>query len=722
MGNTAFSRYAPFIQEYIYRKGWEDLRQVQVDACNAILDGDGHVIISAGTASGKTEAAFFPILSLLDRDPPKSVGVMYIGPLKALINDQFQRLEELLQAREIPVWPWHGDVSQSVKKRALAAKEGVLQITPESLEALLMGKPREAKELLCDLRFVVIDEIHALMGADRGLQMLCLLERLEKLAGCRPRRVGLSATLHDYGPALAFLRGATDREAVAVDVSGGKRRLSLCAQCYSLPEDGDEGESARAEMNTFLYDHSHKKKCIIFTGSRGAAEETVSSLRAIAQRRQEPDVFHVHHGSLSAATRREAELALKEGTGPTVAAATLTLELGIDIGKLDSVIQVGAPYTVSSFVQRLGRSGRRTGVSQMMFVCPWKRQEPGTPEDLPWELLRSIAVIQLYVEERWVEPFEKKPKPFSLLAHQTLSTLMSQGELSPADLARLVLPLAPFRDTVTQQEYRDLLRYMLREEYLGRMDGGGLIVGLRAEPIVNHYSFYAVFPEEESYRVLTKEGEIGTLTRRPQPGGTFVLAGGVWQAAVIDDNRKVIHATAAHGQAAASWEGSQGDIHSRVIARVKQVLQEDVVYPYLLPQARAALAEARTLARKLGILEERVIKAGGNTLLLFPWTGTRQVRTMESLLRWGLSDELLVTGVSENTWYLTVHTGHSPQSFRQAAGHLSPTRADPALVLSREDAPEADKYDYMIPPELRRMAWLHNQMDLPGAVEVLRNL
>ena len=163
MSNSAFERYAPFIQEYIYRKRWTDLREVQVEACDAIMDTNKHVIVASGTASGKTEAAFFPILTILEKNPSTSVGAMYIGPLKALINDQFERLNELLDDREIPVWPWHGDISQSTKRKALQVAQGILQITPESLEALLMRHPGDACRLFSDLRFIVIDEIHALM-------------------------------------------------------------------------------------------------------------------------------------------------------------------------------------------------------------------------------------------------------------------------------------------------------------------------------------------------------------------------------------------------------------------------------------------------------------------------------------------------------------------------------------------------------------------------------
>ena len=248
------------------------MREVQVEACDAVLDTDKHVIIASGTASGKTEAAFFPILTLLEQKPSDSVGIMYIGPLKALINDQFNRLSELLEDAQIPVWSWHGDVSQAHKKKALKVSKGVLQITPESLEALVMRHPGDACRLFSDLRFIVIDEIHALMGEDRGLQVLCLIDRLEKMTGCVPRRVGLSATLNDYAPAMDFLTSGSDKGAIAVGIQSHKRTISLCVESFILPDDESKAVSVLNQYNKFLYDNCHDKKCLIFTNSRQNAQ------------------------------------------------------------------------------------------------------------------------------------------------------------------------------------------------------------------------------------------------------------------------------------------------------------------------------------------------------------------------------------------------------------------------------------------------------------------
>ena len=189
---SAFDRYAPFVKDYIYAHSWENLRAVQVAAAEAIFETDEHVLLTASTASGKTEAAFFPIITLFSEEPPASVGCIYIGPLKALINDQFTRLNDLCRTAEIPVWHWHGDVAQSHKARLMKRPSGILQITPESLEALLLHRHAAIPKLFGDLRFVVIDEVHSLLRGDRGGQTLCLIERLSRIAGVAPGRAPFS--------------------------------------------------------------------------------------------------------------------------------------------------------------------------------------------------------------------------------------------------------------------------------------------------------------------------------------------------------------------------------------------------------------------------------------------------------------------------------------------------------------------------------------------------
>ncbi len=721
MSKSAFERYAPFIQEYIYQKKWTDLREVQVEACEAILDTDHHVIIASGTASGKTEAAFFPILTALQQKPSNSIGVMYIGPLKALINDQFERLSGLLEDSYIPVWPWHGDVSQTVKKRAMKEAQGILQITPESLEALHMRRPGDAVRLFSDLRFIVIDEIHALMGADRGLQVMCLISRLERLANCSPRRVGLSATLNDYSTALEFLSSGSQRKAVPVGIHSHKRTISLCAESFVLPKDNEKAQVVLNQYNKFIYDNSYNKKCLIFTNSRSGAEEVISNMKSLAIQNQHHDVFYVHHGSVSATLRHEAEMALRNQQGPTVAAATLTLELGIDIGDLDSTIQIGAPYSCASFVQRLGRSGRRTGKSQMMFVDLYEESNENPFDMLPWNLVRAIAIIQLYLEERWVEPFLLKPKPFSLLAHQTLSTIMTYGELTPADLAKKVLTLPAFLN-VTQDEYRLLLRNMIAEDYLQRMESGGIISGIKGEQIANHHSFYAVFQDEQAYHVLSQTGEVGMLDNCPAVEEVFVLAGRSWMVQSIDEERKIIYVKIVKNKRIPAWSGTAAEIHTKIVQRMRKVFEEDVMYPYLQPGASTILIKARQFVKETGLLNADIIPIDQHSFYMCPWIGTKELSTIKNIFLNGLKSELKIYSVNGSRHYLQIYSGLSLASFIEKIKQLEIDVHNPDLVLPVDLAPKVDKYDKMVPNMLLRKAALYNQFDVPEAVELFKKL
>lgn len=722
MSKSAFERYAPFIQAYIYRKNWTDLREVQVEACDAIMDTDQHVIIASGTASGKTEAAFFPMLTLLEAKPSDSVGILYIGPLKALINDQFERLSMLLDDSDIPVWPWHGDIAQSVKQRALRQARGVLQITPESLEAMLMQHPGDAVKLFHDLRYVVIDEIHALMGTDRGMQTLCLLARLERATNCKPRRIGLSATLHEYDTAQAWLAAGTDRQLRVTGIQVYKRSIALRVESFVLPKDEQQAAETMRVYNEFLYDACHTQRCILFSNSRGKAEAVIADLKELAQRRKEADVFYVHHGSVSADLRHDAESALRESKGPVVAAATLTLELGIDIGELDTTFQLGAPFSCASFVQRLGRSGRRTGKSQMMFVTLADHMEDRPMDAIPWELLQTIAVIQLYLEERWVEPCVQKPKPYSVLAHQTLSTLMTYGELVPAALATRVLTLPAFQGCITTEEYQLLLRHMLEEDILERMEDGGIIIGLKGAKVTGHYSFNSVFQNEETWHVIHQEHEVGTLDSCPATEEAFILAGRAWQVLTVDEERQMIYVKPIRNRRIPSWHGKGGDIHERIAQRMRQALVEDTMYPYLGEQAMQHLSEARTIARQAGILEHLLTVSSDGYYILCPWCGSKIIRTLYCLFSGSLKESFGMSRVYASSYYLQLKSTLAPEVFSELAKTLQLTRDDAQILRSPEKKPIIDKYDWMLPDALLQSAYVANQLDVSGAVAVLNGI
>mgnify|MGYP005970226401 FL=1 len=718
-----FSKFPPFIREFIFSHSWESLRAVQLAAAKTIFETDHHLLLTSTTASGKTEAAFFPILSELWERPAHSVGVLYIAPLKSLINDQFYRMEDLLTESGIPVTHWHGDVSASHKKKLLDHPSGILQITPESLESMLINRSNDIVRLFGDLRFVVIDEVHTLTGVDRGNQIQCQLSRISRLIGRQVRRVGLSATVGDPEKAAAWLAGDSN---IPVDVpqippEGIRWRLGL-EHFFFQNDNPDQTEREKAtkpqkgaELDAgyeYMYDCVKDKKALVFSNSREETEYLTATFRQIAARRGEPDVFLIHHGNLSAALREDAELRMKNDERPVVTCATVTMELGIDIGRLERVLQNDAPNSVSSFLQRLGRSGRRGQPPEMMMVFREEDPLPNTPlpQLFPWGLLRAIAIIQLYLEERFIEPPRAKKMPVSLLFHQTLSILAAAGELTAKALAERVLALPPFRQ-ISKEDYRTLLVSMLNHDFLEMTEEKGLIVGLAGERLLRSFQFYAVFKDSEDFTVRAGDPEkgsaeeIGTITTPPPVGDRFALAGRVWEVEELDIPRKLIYVHPVAGKMEVSWPGDSGAIHTKILERMRRVLTEDTVYPYLKPNAAHRLEVARHLARNTGVGERMLIHLGGSTWCLFPWLGTISFRTLRRFLA-KHAKELGISGIEfEGCYYILFRMEGDGKDFCRILARLAAGGIDCNALVAPGELPVFDKYDAYVPGELLRAAY-----------------
>lgn len=723
-----YRRFPTFIREYIYRSGWEELREVQMQAAETLLETGNNLLLSSGTASGKTEAAFFPIITdLMDHPPVRGgISVLYIAPLKSLINDQFLRLDALLDEAGIPVWHWHGDVSASQKAKLLKNPEGILQITPESLESMLMRRSNDIPRLFGALRYVVIDEIHTLIASDRGNQILCQICRIERKAGVSVRRVGLSATIGNLKAAADWLGGGSMRATAAPVPSPTKLHWRLGMEHFyiqnrELDQTNDVqalGQTAaKASLDAgyeFLYDAVKDKKSLVFSNSREETEYTTATLRQIAERRGDPDIFLIHHGNLSASLREDAEIKMKdEEIARAVTCATVTMELGIDIGRLERVAQIGAPTTVAGFLQRLGRSGRRGAPPEMMMVFREENPLPNAPlpELIPWELLRAIAIVELYRGERFIEPPRHRHLPFSLLYHQTLSILASSGELQPKILADRVLSLPPFRE-VGREDYRALLISMLEHEDIERTDEGGLIIGLRGERIISGYRFFAVFKDSDDYTVRCQSDEIGTITNPPPVGDRFALAGRVWEVTDLDMPRRLVYVQKVKGKMEVSWPGDSGEIHTRLLEKMREILLGEEQYAYLLPNAAARLATARRVARATGIDKSLLLSIGGSSWVLFPWLGTRAFRTLKRYLRreagrLGISDIQ-----SEGCCYLTFKgKGDLRNGFLRAIGDdLYRDGIDTTEMLAAGEAPMFDKFDEYIPAELLKKGYIADRL------------
>lgn len=717
---NVFDRYAPFIQDFIYQNNWQSLRAIQVAAGDAIFNTDENVLLTASTASGKTEAAFFPILTEFYEDPPSSVGALYIGPLKALINDQFLRLNDLCEQAHIPVWHWHGDVAQSHKNRLLKHPSGILQITPESLEALLLHKHAAVARLFGDLRYIVIDEVHSLLRGDRGGQTLCLIERLSRMAGVNPRRIGLSATIGDPKGTGEFLASGTGRGTIIpqIEARGGKWRLSMEHFYVQGPQSAEDRAVERAlpvldaATDTapesadpgigYIFEHTRGKKCLVFVNSREECEAVTTTLRQYCEARHEPDRFLIHHGNLSASYRETAEAVMKDDEQFQTTVTTATLELGIDIGRLERAFQIDAPFTVSSFLQRMGRTGRRDLPPEMWFVIREEQPEARAmlPTTVPWKLLQGIALVQLYLEERWVEPPKLDRLPFSLLYHQTMSTLASCGELSPAALAARVLPLSYFH-RITQEDYRTLLRHLIEIDHIQRTEEGGLIVGLAGERIVNSFKFYAVFQENEEYTVRCGSQEIGTIVKPPPAGEKIALAGHVWVVEEVDHKRHLLYCEQVRGKVPAYFGECPGDINTRVLERMRQVLLEDRPYPYLMQNAVARLDQARHTALNSGVGREPLICLGGDMWCLFPWLGTYAFLALERFLKLKCGEQLGLSGLdSARPYFIQFKMKADRTAFFRVLAEAERQPLDPMELVYPNEVPLFEKYDEFLPVEL----------------------
>ncbi|MBQ8170990.1 MAG: DEAD/DEAH box helicase [Oscillospiraceae bacterium] len=712
---SIFHRLAPFIQDYIYRNRWEELREIQVKAAEAVFDTDENLLLSSGTASGKTEAAFLPVLTHLWENPSKSVGVLYLSPLKALINDQFERLEGLLEEAEIPVTKWHGDASQAAKKRLMKHPSGVIQTTPESLESMLMHNSSGAYRLFCDLRFVIIDEVHYFMDNDRGTQLLSLLERLSRLIGFHPRRIGLSATLGDCTNAEKWLCMGTGRGCVTPIVREKGRSLRLSVRFFPIKQKIPNSDSKVLLENyyNYLYESTTGRRCILFANSKGEVEENIAHLRRISEEKKGGDCYLVHHANISPALREFAEQRMKSSELPVCTGATVTLELGIDLGHLERIVQTGCPLTVSGLVQRLGRTGRRGGTAEMRFAFRWDMSLPPQEfyKEINWDFVMCIAMILLYTRERWIEPMHLPKLPYSLLYHQTMSYMASCGSVQPRELAKYILTLSPFSH-VSKDDYLKLLRHMIENGQLERGEDGALLIGSKGEAAVSNYEFLAVFSVPDEYSVRCNAEEIGTVQSPFPEGAQFALAGQAWEVTELDKKERRIYVKHIPGISANMWQDTGNEyVHTKVMKQIRDVLRSDEEYAFLDETAKTRLSEIRKACRNGGISAIGSVVPITETLYaVFPFIGTRATAALVFALR--------ERGFDAQVWLsryipvcIEVRTDMGIEELHATLEEIARHGADKYGFTIPDNCEISGKYNDFIPRELLRKQYVEDYLD-----------
>jgi len=609
---SLFARFPPRLQDAIAsRLGWSSLRPVQELAGEAILDGTNAVVL-APTAGGKTEAAIFPALAQLMTEPPDGVGVLYVAPIKALLNNQSGRLATYTEMVGLRRFVWHGDVSQSARRTFLDDPAELLMTTPESLEVMLISSRVPVARLFADLRLVIIDEIHAMAGTDRGTHLMSVLERLADLSGHDVQRIGLSATVGNPDAILGWLQGSSAREGMVIDPPKEQARRELLVLHREEPADLARDAASMARGLKSLY----------FSQSRAGSEQTAERMRANGTH-----VF-VHHSSVSREEREDAEANFAHGRDACIC-CTSTLELGIDVGDLDRVLQADAPDTVSSFLQRMGRTGRRAGQSaNTSFFC-------GDPQTV----LQAIALVEL-ARDGWVEPVELNDRSWPVLVHQLLAMTLAHGGVAPERAWSLLSRVADFRG-ITRAEFDQVVDHMVRENYLD-FESGRLSMGERAERTYDRKNFmeiYAVFSSPEYYTVVTATGrELGSLDqafvdRLVEDETSFLLAGRPWLVErIFHKDRRVRVLPAPRGKKPA-WGGFAPQfLGFDLCQRMRAILVSDDDYPYLHPTAADALARQREDLGNLLRDADTPVFADDGALIWWTFAGGRINSTLKHAL------------------------------------------------------------------------------------------
>jgi ATP-dependent helicase Lhr and Lhr-like helicase len=723
--SSAFHQLHPSIQRWIWEQHWNELRDIQEQAIAPILAGDTDLIIAAATAGGKTEAAFLPIFSnLITAEPQPGVQVLAVSPLKALINDQHRRLEELGERLEIAVHPWHGDISSARKQRLLKQPSGVLLITPEALEAMFILRGHELLKLFGHLRYVVIDELHSFMGSERGQQLRSLLHRLEQVIGRRVPRLGLSATLGEMNLAKEYLR-AEDAKSVRLIVSeeaGQEIKLQIRGYRKTLPlfldeqaEADTEGARDEIDIAEHLFKVLRGSKNLIFINRRQAVEQYTDLLGRLCETHRVPNEFMPHYGSLSKELRQAAEEALKERNRPANVICTSTLELGIDIGSVATIAQIGPPYSVASTRQRLGRSGRQSDPAVLRLYISEPEVTPITAleDTLHPALMQAIAVVNLLLQG-WYEPPQTQRLHLSTLIQQLLSLIAQQGGVRP-DQAWQILH-SSFQ-AVNQATFVQLLRCLGEQDLIQQSQDGLLLLGLTGERLVNHYSFYTAFQTPEEFRVTAVGKTLGTLPiDYPLVEGMYLIfAGKRWQVLTIDRRHRVIDVQQASAGRVPYFSGSAGIVHDRIRQEMWRLYLDSEVPIFLDTTAQDLLREARAYFHRYSLDQRYLVEAGSSTLL-FSWMGSTVMNTL------ALQLAALGLKVETGTIALTVNNITPQQLLRRLQSLANADLPDTLALAATVSNKIIEKHDLFLSEPLLCQNYAASYLNVQKAWNTLRQI
>lgn len=702
------------IQSFIHKQKWESFRPIQDDAINHINSNLGDLLICAPTASGKTEAAFLPIISKIADNFENSYAAIYISPLKALINDQFRRVDEICEDIGMPVTKWHGDISQTTKNKSLLSPRGILLITPESLESMLLNKTELVRRAFSNLQFVVVDEVHSFAGTERGAQLLSILSRIQIEAKCNPVRIALSATIGNPVEVANWISQSGKFNIVQDEDWNDSVGIEGKIKGFTSRYLEDESIEIDPGFYSSIYRDFLSSKNLIFGNSKQKLEQTGYLVNEIAKNHNSNTNFLIHHGSLSKEIRETAENKIKTSKDAISIFCTSTLEMGIDIGSIEKVGLIDPPWSVSGFSQRVGRSGRREGSSKKFefFILQEELSEDSHLSELLREdLVKAIALVLLYLE-KFKEPLDTKKAHYSTMVHQILSLALQKSGVNYAELQEVILEKS-FNNIISKTEFNSLVQFLFKSKLLF-IDGSGLICpGKVGEKIVEHYEFYSVFQTSDQWNVVCDGAVIGQI---PVIGtyskdDRLLLGGRIWQVVEVVENAKRLVVTPARKGKAPLFTAAFGLTHKRIHEKMREIYISDKQFKFLDQCAQRLLSEGRQTFKNYFSKKHEVIQSNFEF-----FEGTKIQTTILNTLKilgidHGASEVVLQIKDLDSDWSNKV---------LNTLQYLSDEK-QLAQLMKRENK-IIEKFDLFLNEDALNSAYASSYLDLKGAIAWLNSI
>lgn len=707
---TTFELLHPDLQEIIRRMEWESFKPIQDESIHYLSSNTSDLLIVAPTASGKTEAAFLPIISSILDQPKPSIRILYISPLKALINDQFSRVLELCKLTNITVTKWHGDADNSKKQKLVKQPEGILLITPESLEALLINKTEYISSMFQYLDYIVIDEIHNFAINERGSQLNSLLNRIQHLLKKDIQKIGLSATLSDDGIndiKQWLLNCANKNHEIKSIVDNSNKNIQGIIKSYIVKTD-DKDIPIETSLSDDLLSILINKKSLIFANNKNLLEEYCDELRDKCTESYNSLVVGIHHGSLSKEIREETEYQLKNSQSIAVF-CTNTLELGIDISNIDQIIFLQAPFSVSSLTQRLGRSGRSENSKKIFRFFLQRTDDNDIDSKIESHIIQSIALIELMLED-WFEPLPFINYDYSTYTHQLLSYLRMTGGIHALKLYNYLSKVYRF-DQLSEEKFILLLRSLKEKKVIYQDSANNISLDQLGEKITEYHTFYAAFSTSKEWKLIYNGTEIGSIPKLPLGFDineqNLLIAGKRWKIIEIKEETNIILICPSKFKKPIVFVSGNFKIHQEIHRKMYKIYENKFIPKYIDINTENSLKQAFQIydlsckqeSNVLFVFEGSVIQ---NTIgLILKYLDVEYGRCNVGFIL-SQDKKTIITRLKEIDWDVL-------------------TEKDLCSLLTRSNK-ESRKFDYLLPDEILDISYTKEWIDINGARQLINIL